>query len=167
LTVGLYEEAIELAPQEDFYYIFLGRAQLEQARDEGDSTRRETYLAQTLETLERAQALNPLNPDHIANLARFHQTAAELEADSAAREAHLRAADGYYDEATTLSPQNVILWNEWAGLQWYSLRDEAQACRLLEHSLELDPEFEQTQQQYADICSQSLPDQPQNLDFED
>ena len=89
-----------------------------------------------------------------------------MKTDPAAREAHLHAADGYYDEATTLAPQNVILLNEWAALQW-QLHGETQACRLLEHSLELDPEFEQTQQQYADICSHVLPDQPQNLDFED
>lgn len=82
------------------------------------------------------------------------------------REARLQTADGYYARAVTLAPQNVILLNEWAMLQW-QLSGKEQACRMLKRSLELDPEFEQTQQQYADFCPQALPDQPQNLDFED
>ncbi len=167
LSVELYEEAINLAPRQDFYYIYLGRAQMERAQEESRPARRETYLAQTLETLEHAQALNPLNPDHNANLARFHRAAAEIETALAVQEEHLRAANDYYDQATRIAPQNIILWNEWADLQWYWLHDKAQACRLLEHSLELDPEFEQTQQQHTNICLHTLTDQPQNLDFED
>lgn len=161
LAVELYERAIELAPQEDFYYIYLGRVQLAQSSEEGS-----TQLEKALETLERAQILNPLNPDHAANLSRFHRQAAALETDATARETHLHTADNHYAEALALAPQNVVLLNEWALLQWY-LHGEAQACRLLERSLELDPEFEQTQQQYTDICSQAIPDRPQSLDFED
>jgi tetratricopeptide (TPR) repeat protein len=134
---------------------------LAQSSEEGSA-----QLEKALETLERAQTLNPLNPDHAANLSRFHQQAAALETDATARETHLHAADNHYAEALALAPQNVMLLNEWALLQWY-LHGEAQACRLLERSLELDPEFEQTQQQYADICSRAISDQPQNLDFED
>ena len=39
--------------------------------------------------------------------------------------------------------------------------------RLLVCSLELDPEFELTQRQYAEVCWWEFPDQPQNLDFEE
>jgi len=161
LAVKLYERAVELAPQEDFYYLHLGRAQLEQS-SEGETTQ----LKRALETLGRAQALNPLNPDHAANLSRFHRQAAALETDATAQKTHLQTADNYYAEATTLAPKNVVLLNEWALLQWY-LHGETQACLLMDRSLELDPEFEQTRQQYTDVCSQAIPDRPQNLDFED
>ncbi len=159
LAIQLYERAVELASQEDFYYIHLGRAQLEQGSKDP------AQLERAQETLERALVLNPLNPDHVANLSRFHRQAAALESGVAA-ETHLRAADNYYAEALRLAPQNVVLLNEWALLQWY-LHGETQACRLMDRSLELDPEFEQTRQQYADICSQAIPDRPQSLDFED
>jgi hypothetical protein len=167
LATQLIEQAVELAPQEDFYYIFLGRAQLEQAQAEDEPVQRASWLAQALETLERARALNPLNPDHAANLARFHSRAADLEADSAAREVHLQAADGHYAQTTVLAPRRVVLLNEWAAFRWHAWRDEAQTCNLLERSLELDPEFEQTQRQYAEVCWREFPDQPQNLDFEE
>jgi hypothetical protein len=166
MAVELYKAAIELAPQEDFYYIFLGRAQLERAGAEQDAARREAGLAQALETLERAHTLSPLNPDHVANLARFHRMVAGLETDPTAQTTHLRAADGYYAEVAALAPQNVMLLNEWAMLQ-LQLSGEEQVCRMLERSLELDSEYEQTQQLYTDFCPQALPDQPQNLDFED
>ena len=48
-------------------------------------------------------------------------------------------ADGYYAQATTLAPRRVVLLDEWAAFRWYSWRDEAQTCKLLERSLELDP----------------------------
>lgn len=51
-------------------------------------------------------------------------------------------------------------------LQRDSLHDQDQACHLLEHSLALDPEFEQTQHLYAETCPQGLPAQPRNLGFE-
>jgi len=37
------------------------------------------------------------------------------------------------------------LWNERAMLQRDYLHNEAEACRLLKYSLELDPQFDQTQ----------------------
>jgi tetratricopeptide (TPR) repeat protein len=165
-AVTLYEGVIDLAPKEDFYYIFLGRAQLQYAQSKHRVDLRQSELARALETLERAHALNPLNPDHVANLARFHGQAAELAADPAVQAAHSRAADDYYAQVTALAPQNVMLLNEWAMQRWRS-GDEDQACRVLEHSLALDPTFEQTQQLYTDFCPQALPGQPQNLDFED
>jgi hypothetical protein len=76
-------------------------------------------------------------------------------------------ADGHYAQATTLAPGRVVLLNEWAAFRWYFWRDEARTCELLERSLELDPEFEQTQRQYAVTCWQAFPGQPQNLDFEE
>jgi hypothetical protein len=167
LATQLLEQAVELAPQEDFYPIFLGQAQLEQAQAEEEPAQRASWLARVLETLERAQTLNPLNPDHAANLARFHSRAAGLDVDSAVRETHLQAADGYYAQATALAPRRVVLLNEWAAFRWHAWRDEVQTCRLLERSLELDPEFEQTQRQYAEVCWREFPDQPQNLDFEE
>jgi tetratricopeptide (TPR) repeat protein len=167
MSIKLYEYAIQLAPHEDFYHIFLARAPLEQATEETDPSQREEWLTQTQETLERAHSLNPLNADHLANLARFHRRAADFAGDAVARERHLQTADSYYTEATALAPQNIVLLNEWAMLKWYFMYDEEQACDLLERSLEMDPAFEQTQQLYTDICPQTLPEQPVNLDFED
>jgi tetratricopeptide (TPR) repeat protein len=143
-AVSLHEQAVAQNPDEDFYYLWLGYARLGQANQEKDPARRETLAAQALEALERARALSPLNPDHTANLARYHRAVIQIQTDAAAQETSARAASSFYAQAVVLAPGNVVLWNEWAMLQRDVLRDNTEACRLLQHSLELDPTFEQT-----------------------
>ncbi len=99
----LYRRAIEEAPREDFYYLWLGRALLEKAARTADSGSRQVrdgvsfeeafrnltperlvalprgdLLEITRAVLERARELNPLNTDHTANLARMHRRWADL-----------------------------------------------------------------------------------------
>ena len=102
--------------------------------------------------------MNPLNTDHSANLARLHRRWADLKAaDPAARQQELETAAEYYRQATGLSPNNAQLWNEWA-LVSLAMSDQAQqagdtakadtyladAQAKLDHSLELDQQYDQT-----------------------
>ncbi len=182
VAIAHYKRVLELAPDEDFYYLWLGAAYLEKASQapEGQSilatsgnnlsgilklTFQQTYslskqdsllAAQTV--LENARALNPLNTDHSANLARLHRRWADLYAsDPAVRKTQLEQSSAQYKIATTLSPNNVVLWNEWATVEMA----QADAARTagdtagsdtfikdaqakLDHSLELDQQFDQT-----------------------
>ncbi len=156
-SIVLHQRAIELAPAEDYYYLFLGRAQLEQARRLQDAGAREQMLNQALQTLLEAQRLNPLNTDHTANLARLFRNWGELTADVQARERLWQQSLAYYQRATRLSPNAAHLYNEW-GLVHFLLGDlyqrlnrpeEAhqqwdQALARYEQSLALDQEFPQT-----------------------
>jgi len=98
-SVILYREAARLQPQEDYYYLFLGRALLQlsdavqpgaamlpadlSAVPTGDlldlvergiqAGNREDILRAAHAMLTGAQRLNPLNTDHTANLARLHR----------------------------------------------------------------------------------------------
>ena len=69
-----YQKALDIAPDEDYYYLFLGRSALEQAKVTTDATERQRWLGDALTVLTRAQELNPLNTDHTANLARFYRS---------------------------------------------------------------------------------------------
>jgi len=139
-----YKHAIELTPQEDFYYLYLGRTLLEYAKTIEDPVLQDTVLRQTEETLIQARDINPLNTDHSANLARMYRVWADLVADGEMRQSLLQRSSENYGIATTLSPQNAILWNEWAMLYLYGLGDVAGYERTLGHSLELDAGFDQT-----------------------
>ncbi|HZY41367.1 MAG TPA: tetratricopeptide repeat protein, partial [Anaerolineae bacterium] len=181
VAIAHYKRVLELAPDEDFYYLWLGAAYLEKASQapEGQSilattgnlsgilkltfqqsyslSRQDSLLAAKT-VLENARTLNPLNTDHSANLARLYRRWADLyAADPAVRKDRLEQADAQYKIATTLSPNNAILWNEWstvlmaradvargagdtAGAE--ALIAEAQAK--LDQSLALDQQFEQT-----------------------
>lgn len=100
-AVLLYREATRLEPQEDFYYLFLGRAllqlvtlaqqsgsaappqdltglkirELQSIVDAGiENPTRDNLLRATQAALVAARSLNPLNTDHSANLARLYRT---------------------------------------------------------------------------------------------
>ena len=144
VAIEHYKHAIALAPREDFYYLYLGRAYLEYATSLEDSAGREAVLRETEQVLLEAREINPLNTDHSANLARMYRRWADFASDDETRQELLRRSSENYTIATSLSPQNAILWNEWAMLYFYGLGDVASYERTIQHSLELDPGFDQT-----------------------
>jgi tetratricopeptide (TPR) repeat protein/uncharacterized membrane protein YidH (DUF202 family) len=150
LAIQHYNRAIDLAPREDFYYLYLGRAYLEYAKTLDDPALRRTMLGRTEETLRQAREVNPLNTDHSANLARMYRTWAELTDDGETRQDMIQRSSENYEIATTLSPQNAILWNEWAIL-YLSVGQFERAQEKVDASLEMDPDFDQTWTIQADL----------------
>ncbi|MCD6289745.1 MAG: tetratricopeptide repeat protein, partial [Anaerolineae bacterium] len=156
-SILLYQRALDLAPKEDYYYLFLGRAQLEQARAIKDPAERDRLLHQALATLTRAQKLNPLNTDHTANLARLYRNWGELMTDPAERERLWKKSIEYYEIAIRLSPHAAHLYNE-CGLMHFLLGDlyrqqgkQAEVEKQIElalaryqRSLDLDQKYTQT-----------------------
>lgn len=139
----LYEQVIAMAPSQDFYYLFLGRAYLS-STSVATADQRTTLLETAQKQLLDAQQLNPYNTDHTANLARLHREWARTSTDGALQQEHARIASDYYDRATRLSPNNAGLWNEWSLVSSQLLGDVAAAQAQLDRSLALDPTFDQT-----------------------
>ena len=178
VAIEHYRKAIQLAPNEDFYYLWLGRALLEKAKttqnvealrswpedvpftkviDDGLQNwnrlpnslpsammSREDLLTAARVILSEARVINPLNTDHSANLARMWRQAGDIATDPAVKQQRYDTSSKEYATATTLSPNNAQLWNEWASLYLYSLNDPAIGQAKLEHSLSIDDRFDQT-----------------------
>ncbi len=168
ISIAHYKRAIQLAPREDFYHLFLGRAFLEKARAAqntnihllSEQTRADTVLKmnwqQTLQLsrqdlllsaraiLLRARELNPLNTDHSANLGRLYRTWADMATTPEEKQKYADQSIAYYRDATSLSPNNAVLWNEWATVYLYLKNDPVTAEQKLMRSLELDRQFNQT-----------------------
>lgn len=131
-AIPAYQAALNLAPGQDFYYLFMGRAFLELAKTNqrprvnppltatSNLVRRislqdvarlgkQDMLELSRAALEEALVLNPLNTDHHANLARLYRYWGEVD-DRQKLDLSLK----YYAQATTLSPQAAHLWAEWA-----------------------------------------------------
>jgi tetratricopeptide (TPR) repeat protein len=142
-SIPLYQRTIQLAPTQDFYYLFLGRAYLEKAQRSGDPQQRDTLMNSSRDALLKALQLNPLNTDHSANLSRLYRAWGGLTTVPADRQRLLEESYKYYQQATTLSPANAQLWNEW-GLVGYFLGRYDDAGAKFEHSVELDPTFADT-----------------------
>jgi tetratricopeptide (TPR) repeat protein len=103
-----------------------------------DSLFRSSFLV-----LTTARDLDPFNTDHTANLGRMFRIWAEMSGDTQDRQDRWEQAIGYYEEATTLSPNNAQLFNEW-GLVYFIAGEYEEAIVKYEHSLALDVEFVQT-----------------------
>lgn len=179
LAIEHYRKAIDLARNEDFYYLWLGRALLEKAKstpitattraitdtasfervinnDANNWNRvnpdalpsaqlsRDDLFAAARIILEEARVINPFNTDHSANLARMWRQSADLTADAEQKQQRYESSSKEYATATSLSPNNAALWNEWASLMMYNLRNLDEAKVKLDKSLELDKLFSQT-----------------------
>ena len=142
-AIELYKHAIGLAPKEDFYYLYLGRVYLQYAQTFEDPAVRDRVMRWTEQALLDAREINPLNTDHSANLARMYQSWSVQPAEQD-RQTLVELSSQHYENATNLSPQNVLLWNEWATLQYYFLGNKTAFEQTMTHSLKLDPEFYET-----------------------
>ena len=141
----LYKHALELAPNEDHYYLFLGRSYLEQAKTEINADNQQALVQQAEKDLKVAQRINPLNTDHTANLARLYGWWASQAPDDQTRLERGGIASDYYNKALQLSPHNSTLWGEWAILSMDVLRQSDQAYQHLMQALALDDEYNWTQ----------------------
>jgi len=165
-SIALYHQAVKTAPQEDYYYLFLGSALLERAKQAPEtpaslpedvsaarllsltpqqiaSLGREDLLIAGQAVLIEARRLNPLNTDHSANLARLNRTWGQIADDAAQRAEKMDAAIEYYRQATNLSPNNAQLFNEW-GQVYLLLGDHEKALEKYQHSLSVDQEYHET-----------------------
>ena len=155
-AVAIYERAVEMAPNEDFYYLWLGRAYLEES---SINQPEQTMLLETADTrLKRAQVINPLNTDHTANLARLNVRWAQLAPTPDEREMRIGDARDHYTDAVALSPQNSIIRNEYASLVLSLEQDCDEAIDIYADSIERDPYYEQTYLRLAETnisCAQN------------
>ncbi len=143
VSITYYQQAIQLASDQDFYYLFLGRVILERAQGLSDAAQREAQITRSRDTLKKAQALNPLNTDHTANLGRLHRIWAQNTDDEKRRAELFNTSLDYYAQALNLSPHNAGLFNEW-GLVYYLMSRYDDAMAKYDQSMALDQAFDQT-----------------------
>jgi tetratricopeptide (TPR) repeat protein len=169
--IAIYEHAIELAPLEDFYYLFLGRAYLEKSGVTQDPEQQRQLLETARERLLVAQEINPLNTDHTANLARLTTRWASLgNLDPQQRETMVAQAKDFYQDALSLSPQNSVIRNEYANLLATLDGDCDAAIATFERSLEIDPFYANTYYSLAgvyELCAEGLGEEQQEAYYEE
>ena len=159
-AIAIYNRANELAPNEDYYYLFLGRAYLEYAKTLDNPQERDRLIEQAARDLQKAQEINPLNTDHTANLARLYSLWTAYTDDPALRQARADESEAYFAQALSLSPNNARLWDEWAALYLNVLRQPEQAFPKLETALKLDADYDWTHALLGDYYNQLAGDTP-------
>ena len=165
-AIAVYNRARDLAPNEDYYYLFLGRAYLEHAKALKDPQARESFITQSADDLRRAQKINPLNTDHTANLARLYSLWSLLTNDDAQRNELASESEEFFTRALGLSPNNARLWDEWAALYMNNLDLPDAAYERLTRAAELDPYYDWTQSLLGDYTLIYKVDDPDLTDDE-
>lgn len=176
-SVELYRRALDARRTEDHYMLFLGRALLEQAKqqqsegtvslaadaslddvlsltpEQVSQMSRPDLLRSAEIVLKEAQRVNPLNTDHTANLARLYKTWADLTNDADLRAEMLDRSISAYDMAVQLSPNAAHLWNE-KGNAHLARGERELAESAFQHSLSLDQSYDQTYLLLASLYEQ-------------
>lgn len=160
VSIRIYDQARDLAPNEDYYYLFLGRSYLEYAKTLNDAGEREQLIQQAADDLKQAQKINPLNTDHTANLARLHSLWAAVSTDATLRDQRAQQADQYFSRSVVLSPKNARLWDEWAVHGLNVMDQPEQAKERLETSLKIDPYYDWTYGLLGDYYARNVAGAP-------
>jgi tetratricopeptide (TPR) repeat protein len=143
-AITIYNRANALAPNEDYYYLFLGRAYLESAKALQDVKQRNDLMRRAETDLLEAQALNPLNTDHTANLARLYSMWATYAVTPEERQQRAEKSSEYFSRAVALSRNSALIWDEWASLFLFVLQQPDEAYTRLERAEKIDPEYHRT-----------------------
>lgn len=175
VAAPFFEQSTKLAPNEDYYALYLGQAYLELGQQRSresnggqDKTKiavMQKYLAASEAELQRANRLAPFNPDHYANLARLYSRWADLE-PARAQEYLARSVEWYQKVVNNYAPRNARLWAELAATQ-ASLAsnrydpdisntpvDQAAIQKAIvasEKSIELDPKYDFNRRVAGDV----------------
>lgn len=153
VAIEIYDRARDLAPNEDYYYLFLGRAYLEQAKTMQNPVERESLISQAAQDLIEAQKINPLNTDHTANLARLYSLWTTYTENPDLQVERAQQADEYFAQAIMLSPKNARLWDEWAVHRLNVMGDPDGGYERLTRALEIDPYYDWTYALIADYLA--------------
>ena len=153
VAIQIYNRANSLAPNEDYYYLFLGRAYIEHAKQINERSQQESLIKQAESDLRKAQAINPLNTDHTANLARLYNLWSLLTQDLEEQMTKAKISSDYFSRAVVLSPHNARLWDEWALLYLNAFKQPEEAFERLNKALEIDPNYHWTYALLGDVYS--------------
>ena len=138
-SIELHQQVVDLAPNRDWYYTFLGRAYFEAARGTRDDLAQcDEWMEKGIDALTRGRELNSLNPDHAANLGRFYATWAGMTESAAVQDTRIDKAGTHYEAAVRLTPHNVKLLRE-MGDMYFNHGRLAEAARAYERIVELVP----------------------------
>jgi tetratricopeptide (TPR) repeat protein len=113
-TIQLFKKAISLAPFQDNFHTDLSRALIEKSGMVNNRTEKSQLFEEILKTLTLAQQLNPLTPDHYANIGLLYLKWADVASSQEERKKYLDLSDFSYEKAARLDPHNTQIYDCWA-----------------------------------------------------
>ncbi len=136
-SIALFQQALKLAPDQDFYYLFLAGTWVEKAKAASDITERSAGLEEARRALERGREISPLNPDHVSKLGLLYRAWGEMLTDPQEKAEKFDQALEYYRQAAALRSHDAGMLNEW-GLVHFAKGEYDQAIDKYQRSLSVN-----------------------------
>lgn len=105
-SITLYRWALEMIPDQDLYYLSIGVDSMARMEASEDPEQRSYWFDESRKAMERAMRINPLDPDHRANLGTLYLRWAGMAPSAPERTERLQKAIGYYEQARAMSPNH-------------------------------------------------------------
>jgi len=105
-SIAWYRRALELAPHQDRYYLFVGLDSMAKMQEASNPEQRSYWFEESRKAIEKAMEINPLDPDYPANLGTLYLRWAGMAADPAAQAKRLEKSLEYYQQAAVMSPHH-------------------------------------------------------------
>jgi len=105
-SIGFYRRALNLAPDQPLYHLYLGMDTFARVQAAQDETQRLQWFEEARREVEKAIELSPLDPDYPWNLGDLYRDWARLAPTPAEKAQRLVKALQYYQETVTLSPNS-------------------------------------------------------------
>jgi tetratricopeptide (TPR) repeat protein len=131
-AISIYERASELAPRVVPYWISKGLAQASLGVSDG------FRLQESVQSLQRAVDLNPLDPSSRRNIANVYMRAGEQSPDPADYASRINKAISYFQQAAQLAPNYPDAYCE-LGRCYFLLGNQQKADELFQKSLRMTP----------------------------
>jgi tetratricopeptide (TPR) repeat protein len=136
-SLSFYRKALDIAPDQDYYYPEIGRAMYGKINSTGAVNEKIRLFDETTRMMTHALEINPHNTDHLVNLGILYSRWAELYPPGNERKEKLEKASHHYGEATKGSAHKTLIFANWAKA-YMSQGDYGNALAMLERSIALD-----------------------------
>jgi tetratricopeptide (TPR) repeat protein len=140
VAAALYQRATEIDPREARYALYVGKVALKASRAPQPPADVQRWMDMGAQAFERARELSPWDPGHVLNLARLDIRRSELVIPGQ-DQPYAQRADEEYQRALRMSPNNVVLLNEYALFQLLRRGAIPEAEKNLQKSLEMEPGY--------------------------
>jgi tetratricopeptide (TPR) repeat protein len=149
-AIEMYNRAIHIAPDQDYYYPEIIRAVYGKINEAGQWSEKNSLFEKAIALTDHALSVNPLNPDHMMNIGTLYWKWAEIYHIGQSRSEKFEKAHYYYEKASKASPAKAIIPTGWARI-YLMQGDPDKALLKLNDSLALDDRLPDTYLVMGDI----------------
>ncbi|MDY6863496.1 MAG: tetratricopeptide repeat protein, partial [Thermodesulfobacteriota bacterium] len=135
-SVIYFKKALDLVPNQDLYYTFLGKSAFRNAKAMDSVHLKNKYFRNCEGAFRRAREINPLSPNHTRNLGVLMQEWGKSVKGKKIKLEKFKNSLNYFEEASKITPYSFRLYRDW-GMTYFFMERYREAIIKYRHSIVL------------------------------